>query len=160
MWFAVSGMIAPAGKMWQSPLHVVKVKSQWLLTADISVLTLSYCPACNLLLNTCSLANVAHVAKYFWFFCSLCVASFTHTGTHISCADLSVNTAVQPGSPHCLTDPFISCVGCNELTLPIWTNLTERDYFKECMDFLLCPLLPIPLPWKWLIQSALMRSDG
>lgn len=150
----------PSWQMWQSPLHVVKVKSQWLLTADISVLTLSYCPACNLLLNTCSLANVAHVAKYFWFFCSLCVASFTHTGTHISCADLSVNTAVQPGSPRCLTDPFISCVGCNELTLPIWTNLTERDYFKVCMDFLLCPLLPIPLPWKWLIQSALMRSDG
>lgn len=136
--------------------HVVKVKSQWLLTPDISVLSLPCIPACNLPLHTCSLARMADIAKYFALFFIVCWLPYTHT----YCVDLSVNTAVQPGSPHCLTDPFISCGGRNEPTLPIWTDLTERDYFKACIDFLPCPLLPIPLPWKWLIQSALMRSDG
>lgn len=97
MWFAVSGMIAPAGKMWQSPLHVVKVKSQWLLTADISVLALSYCPACNLLLNTCSLANVAHVAKYFWFFFVHCVLPPLHTQEHTFLVRICLST--QRSSP-------------------------------------------------------------
>ena len=165
-------MIASAGQMWQAPLHVVKVKSQWLLTPDIRALTLLCIPAWNLLLNTWSLSKIAHIAKYFALFFTVFWLPYTHTHMHAHihthtcthtlslCVDLSVNSAVQPSSPFCLTDPFISCGGHNEPTLPVWTDLTERDYFKACMDFLACLLLPIPLPWKWLIQSTLMRSDG
>lgn len=126
-----------------------------MLTPHISVLTRLCTSACSLLLHTCSLSEIAHVAKCL-LFGSSCVdslppslsLSLTHTQTHIYthlCVDLSVNAVVQPSSPYCLTDPFISCGGRNEPTLPAWTDLTERDYFKACMDFLACPLLPIPI---------------
>ena len=80
--FSVSVMVGSAGQMWRPPrphLHGVKVKLQWLLSPDISILTLPRIPACNLLLRTCSLAKKAHVAKYLAL---LFTVSFTHTHAH------------------------------------------------------------------------------
>lgn len=153
---SVSG--ASAGQVWCPSLHVVSLKPQWLLGPDISILTQSAIPACLVLLHTCSLAKIAHIAKCLALFsyCACVCVSLTQTHsqahthpqahTHLPRVDLPVNAAVQP---RCLTDPFISCGGRNEPILPVWTDLTERDYLNACMDFLPCLLLPIRPPRKW-----------
>lgn len=145
--------------MWQSPLHVVEAQSQRLLGPDVSVFTRPPIPACVLHWHTCSLAKTAHFVKYsasHWL--QTPFHKHTHVHTHPPRVDLPVNTTVQPRRLdwpiHLLWGAVMS------RSSPFGPTWQREITSKHCIDFLPRLHLPIALPWKWLTQSALMRSDG
>lgn len=112
-----------------------------------------------LLLRTCSLAKITHSPKYLSLL--FIVPRFPCANTAMHASSLCRSAHQQPQSGVTAWPTHSSPGGAhNEPILPVWTNLTERDYFKALHGF--SPVSPPPYSssLKVVNSSALIRSDG